>query len=245
MDILKIVVLNNSGNVGKSLICDRLLHPRIPNSSIIKIETINADDSNEEKLSAKDIAEVQNKINMTDVCIVDVGASNIEAFRNSLAKLTDTIEDIDLFIIPTTPNAKQLSDTINTILSLTVLNIPYEKIKIIFNMYDQDFSVERQYRTLFDDISLSPLSLDKPENQFIIPNTEVFDIALEAGLDYKEIINDDNDYRALIRSTQDRDKRRELSVKRTIKSLFKSFDLELDDCFSKLAISCNWNFDKK
>lgn len=242
MDILKIVVLNNSGNVGKSLICDRLLQPRIPNSSIIKIETINADDSDAEKLSAKDIAEVQNQINMTDVCIIDVGASNIEVFRNSLSKMSDTIDDIDIFIIPTSPKAKQLADTVNTVLSLDLLGVPSDKIKIIFNMYDPDFSLERQYRLLFDDDSLSSLSLGKPENQFIIPNTEVFDIALEAGLDYKKIINDNNDYRALIRATKDKDERKELSMKRTIKSLFKGFDADLDLCFNKLAKSCNWDF---
>lgn len=244
MDILKIVVLNNSGNVGKSLICDRLLQPRIPNSSIVKIETINADDSEDEKLSAKDISEVQNQIDMTDVCIIDVGASNIEIFRNSLSKMSDTIEDIDVFIIPTVPKAKQLADTVNTVLSLELLGVPFDKIKIIFNMYDPDFSLERQYRLLFDDDSLLSLSLDKPENQFIIPNTEVFDIALEANLDYKKIINDDNDYRALIRATQDKEKRKELSVRRTIKSLFKGFNSELDTCFNKLAKSCNWHFDK-
>ncbi|MCD9492608.1 transcriptional regulator [Photobacterium phosphoreum] len=245
MDFLKIVVLNNSGNVGKSLICERLLQPRIPNSSIIKIETINADGSDDEKLSAKNTVEVRTQIDMTDICIVDVGASNIETFLNSLSKMTDTIEDIDLFIIPTTPKAKQLTDTVNTVLSLESLDIPTEKIRIIMNMYDSDFAVEKQYPLLFSDTSLSELCLDKMENQFVIPNTELFDLALEAELDYKNIVNDDNDYRALIRATKDKNERTNLSVKRTIKSLFKGFDLELDACFDKLAISCDWVFDNK
>jgi len=38
---LKIAVLNNSGNVGKSMICDNLFLPRIPNSEVLKIETLN------------------------------------------------------------------------------------------------------------------------------------------------------------------------------------------------------------
>lgn len=40
---LKIAVLNNSGNVGKSTICQTVLKPRLPESEIIRVETINSD----------------------------------------------------------------------------------------------------------------------------------------------------------------------------------------------------------
>ncbi|EGU31304.1 putative transcriptional regulator [Vibrio ichthyoenteri ATCC 700023] len=244
MDFLKIAVLNNSGNVGKSMICERLLKPRIPNSEIIKIETINADGSNDEKISAKDTAEVRTRIDTSDICIIDVGASNIETFINSLSKMNDTVDDIDVFIIPTTPKPKQLTDTVNTLSSLKLLGVELDKIKIIMNMYDTDFSIEKQFSLLFSENSLNKLNLNNHDNQLTIPMTELFDLAAEAGLDYKEIVSDERDYKALIRATKDKDERAELSIKRTIKSLFIGFDNELDVCFEKLSKACGWSFDR-
>ncbi|EPN0316316.1 StbB family protein [Vibrio vulnificus] len=245
MEYLKIAVLNNSGNVGKSMICEHLLQPRIPNSEIIKIETINADGSDDEKISAKDTAEVRNRIDTTDVCIIDVGASNIEVFINSLSRMNDTVDDIDVFIIPTSPKPKQLTDTVNTINALKLLGVDLDNIKVIMNMCDLDFSLEKQYSLLFSENSLRKLEIKKHSNQFVIPMTELFDLASEAGLDYKEIVNDNADYKALIRATKDKDERAELSMKRTICSLFKGFDSELDACFAKLSAACCWSFENK
>ncbi|ARR10543.1 MULTISPECIES: StbB family protein [Vibrio harveyi group] len=242
MEFLKIAVLNNSGNVGKSMICERLLAPRIPNAEIIKIETINADGSDDEKISAKDTGEVRTRIDMADVCIIDVGASNIELFINSLSKMNDTVDDIDVFIIPTTPKPKQLTDTINTVMSLKLLGVPFESVKIIMNMCDHDFSLEKQYPLLFSDSSLKKLGLGQVKNQFVIPHTELFDLAASAGLDYKEIVTDDRDFKALIRATKDKEERAELSMRRTVCSLYKGFDAELDECFNKIASSCGWEF---
>lgn len=52
---LKAAVLNNSGNVGKSTICQTLLKPRLDGAEIIKVETINSDGTNDSKLSAKEM----------------------------------------------------------------------------------------------------------------------------------------------------------------------------------------------
>lgn len=240
MDFLKIAVLNNSGNVGKSMLCEHLLAPRIPNAEIIKIETINDDGSVDEKVAARDTAEVREKIDTTDVCIIDVGASNIETFISGMKKMSDTVEDIDWFIIPTTPKAKQLTDTVNTISELLDMGVDYDRIRVILNMFDEDFSVEKQYSTLFNDAFAAGLELNKFSNQFVVPMTELFDLAVEAGLDYKEVIKDERDFKALIRATKDKSERSHLSIQRTVNSLFKGFDSKLDQTFAKLAKSCGW-----
>ncbi len=46
---LNIAVVNNSGNVGKSTICDILLKPRLEGAKVVKVETINSDGTNDEK----------------------------------------------------------------------------------------------------------------------------------------------------------------------------------------------------
>lgn len=39
---MKVVIINFSGNVGKSTIAAHLLKPRIPNASVFSIESINS-----------------------------------------------------------------------------------------------------------------------------------------------------------------------------------------------------------
>ncbi|MEA7619001.1 transcriptional regulator, partial [Salmonella enterica subsp. enterica serovar Virginia] len=44
---IKIAVVNNSGNMGKSTICDSLLLPRLEGAKVVKVETINTDGTND------------------------------------------------------------------------------------------------------------------------------------------------------------------------------------------------------
>ncbi|MGB9548906.1 transcriptional regulator, partial [Vibrio harveyi] len=59
---LNIAVVNNSGNVGKSTICDILLKPRLEGAQVVKVETINSDGTNDEKISAEQFEDVLNKM---------------------------------------------------------------------------------------------------------------------------------------------------------------------------------------
>ncbi len=77
---MKIAVLNNSGNVGKSTICQTLLKPRLENSEIIRVETINSDGTSDEKVSAREFDEILKRIDDAECTIIDVGSSNIEQF---------------------------------------------------------------------------------------------------------------------------------------------------------------------
>ena len=57
---LNVAVVNNSGNVGKSTLCEVLLQPRLDGSQIVKVETINSDGSEDEKFSAKELKKLIN-----------------------------------------------------------------------------------------------------------------------------------------------------------------------------------------
>ncbi|MDA1379185.1 hypothetical protein PCI56_05650 [Plesiomonas shigelloides subsp. oncorhynchi] len=46
---MKVIVINFSGNVGKSIVAQHLLKPRIDNSVVIAVESINFDGSQDEK----------------------------------------------------------------------------------------------------------------------------------------------------------------------------------------------------
>ena len=78
MEYIKVCLLNNSGNVGKSTLANYLLKPRL-DADVIRVETFNTDTSNvDQKLSADDMVKVINEINTRDKAIIDIGSSNIE-----------------------------------------------------------------------------------------------------------------------------------------------------------------------
>lgn len=79
---MKICVINFSGNVGKSIVSQHLLKPRIENSNIISVESINSDGTNDEKIKGKRFTDIMNRVLDIQNVIVDVGASNVEDFCN-------------------------------------------------------------------------------------------------------------------------------------------------------------------
>ena len=243
--MIKIAILNNSGNVGKTTICDNLFKHRIPNAEIIKIESINNDGTDDVKISAKDISNVLEQIAMADNTIIDVGSSNIESLMDGLKKMDDAHEDIDYFFIPTTPDHKQQDDTVQTVYDLVnSLDVEPDKIKIIFNKHDSDYQLEQQYSGIFLSNIAKMLEIKTLSNQFIIDDSPVFGLINKADSTFLDALNDSNDYRTMIRSTKDREERAVLSQKRTAQKMAKKFNLALDETFNKIANACQFDLDE-
>ena len=230
--------MNNSGNVGKSMVCDTLLKPRIKQAQTIKIETLNSDGSLDDKISSKNIKQVFERMDAIDVALIDIGSSNIENFMNNLSKLEGAHEDIDFFFIPTTTTPKQQVDTISTIEGLLDLGVNKQQIKIIFNFYDPDLKVSQLYPLIFESSLSKTLGLDKMSNVFTITDNPVFDMVGEMGKSFAAIANDDRDFKELIRSTEDPVSRALLSHQRTAHRLATGFNRELDLTFSKIIAAC-------
>jgi hypothetical protein len=239
----KAAVLSNSGNVGKSMICESLLIPRIPNCELIKIETINSDGIQDEKLSAKEIDEIFSKIDVNDVCLLDIGASNIELFIQNMAKVEGAIEDLDFFFVPTTTAAKQQQDALNTITELMGMGVDPDCIKIIFNYCDPAVALEKQYKVIFDDGIAELLDLTNFDNQFCIEETQMFEFLAKTGVNYNESLNDTRDFKNLIRATKDKEERSLLSLEQMTHRYCKGFDKKFNDTFQKIKSACNLHFD--
>lgn len=238
----KSAVLSNSGNVGKSMICNFLFAPRIPNCELIKIETINSDGSQDEKLSAKEVDEIFTKLDSNDVCLLDIGASNIELFFQNMAKLEGAIEDLDFFFVPTTPAAKQQQDALNTISQLMGLGVEPDCIKIIFNYCDSSIPLGKQYKVIFDDAISEMLELSNIDNQFCIEESQMFEFLNKTGMSFHELLNDERDFKKLIRSTKDKEERAVLSLEQMTHRYCKGFDKKLNETFDKIAKACQLDF---
>ncbi|EJQ9383880.1 transcriptional regulator [Salmonella enterica] len=231
---VKIAVVNNSGNVGKSTICNTLLLPRIEKAKVIKIETINTDGTDDIKLSAKDFLEITKKIGSSRSVIVDVGSSNVEIFFEKIKEFHGTQEDFDYFIIPVTPENKQQMDTLLTIGAILDLNVEPERIKLVFNKVDPGRSFDKQFTVILD----SPIFLSLNIKRYpIIRNTELFFHLNEMNKTLKEVLDDERDFRNLIRECEDDELLEMLSTERAIKRLATGVNEDLNLAFNLLDIS--------
>lgn len=231
---LKAAILNHSGNVGKSTICQAMLKPRLEDAEIIKVETINSDGSNDSKLSAKEFDEILKRIDDVDCTLIDIGASNIEQFLIQMDEYQGSHELIDYFIIPVTPQDKQQRDSIATINNLLDMGIEVERIKVILNMAEKDLEVSKQFAIFIADKTCKKIVGTNPS---VVYYNNIFTILTKSKLRYDDVYNDDRDFRTLIRAAGSKEERQELSNLRTVKMLMNGFNSDLDVAFQNLELA--------
>ncbi|EHR4631265.1 transcriptional regulator [Salmonella enterica] len=230
---IKIAVVNNSGNMGKSTICDSLLLPRLEGAKVVKVETINTDGTNDVKISAKEFLEITKKIGAKGSVIVDVGSSNVEIFFEKIMEFHGTQEDFDYFIVPVTPENKGQMDTLLTIGALLDLNVEPERIRVIFNKVDPGRAFDKQFSGILENQLFCSLKIKRYP---IIRNTELFFHLNEMNKTLKEVLDDDRDFRKLMRECEDDDELEILSTERAIKRLATGVNEDLNMAFNLLDI---------
>ena len=158
---MKVVVMNFSGNVGKTTVAGHLLKPRMGNAPIFSVESINVDASADgldvEKMKGKKYGNLVQELMKLDDAIVDVGASNVEEFIKLMQQYDSSHEEFDYFVIPVVKEKKQQADTINTIQALKRLGIAKNKIRVVFNKAEVDDEIEEEFQSILGYATL-PLS---------------------------------------------------------------------------------------
>lgn len=202
---MKIALINNSGNVGKTTIAREVLGTNMQDATVIEVETHNTGNKKYERvfkeyyqLNATDIEELYARLVESDEVVLDVGASNILNFLRQLEQYAGLETLIDIFVIPTTKDAKQLQDTIKTIKILLDLGIAPDKIVVVANRanpntFEKDFAViinaQKQLGFRFGkDLMIRETSLLK-DLEFL-------------GKTLTEVVTDETDYRQKIVETK-------------------------------------------
>ena len=145
---MKVAVVNFSGNVGKTTIARHLLAPRIEGAEVISVESINADDGQATALRGNQFGELQEYLHTVDNIVVDIGASNVEDLLALMRKYRGSHEDFDYFVVPTVPALKQQQDTIATLAELARIGIPPAKLRLVFNLVEDDADVRHTFEPL-------------------------------------------------------------------------------------------------
>jgi len=193
---MKVALVNNSGNVGKSFLSRELFYPNMKDGVIIEVETHNSSSSNfnvkTEKIKGNDFKKLFPLMYKYDEFVVDVGASQIIPFLNELSKNSEIFEDIDFIIIPTTNDDKIQEDTIKTIMLLENLGLG-KKVRVILNKADHIEEFDNFFSMVKENTEVSIYSELRILQYDILNN---LDSSKKCAF---ELANDDTDFKALSR----------------------------------------------
>jgi hypothetical protein len=231
---MKLAVINFSGNVGKSTITRHLLAPRLPGVRVIAVESINADEGQEQSLRGFQFGELQEYLQAVDDVVVDIGASNVEELMRLMHRYRESHEEFDCFIVPTVPPQKQQQDTIATLVDLHAVGVTSDRIQVIFNMVDDREPLERAFHSLLDFLAQQPIASANTNCRVGI--NEVYARVRGTGADLAEVARDETDYKRLIARASDRQEKMALGQKLATRRLARGVVPELDACFTALNL---------
>ena len=229
---MKIAVINFSGNVGKSTVARHLLAPRLNNATVIAVESINSDGSQDEAIKGKQFGELQEALMLMDDAVIDIGASNVEDFINLMKQYKGSHEDFDYFVIPTVSKAKQQRDTISTIDALAEIGVPAKKIRLVFNMVEIDETPERIFSGLFEYQASAKNFTIRPEA--VIHVNDIYGKLKGTETGIKEVLADPTDYKEKIKSAKDANEKLHCAQMVALKRLAAGVTEELDAVFKTL-----------
>jgi hypothetical protein len=166
---MRILIANYSGNVGKSTIAKELLSPRIK-ASMVSIETVNSGgDPDAVEISHRAFSGLSEQLAFMDDAehiVVDVGSSNIEGVLEEMQRLDGSHDDVDLWVVPTTPDSKQMNDTVRFAKTLIEMGVDKSRIVVVKNKADSRTS---------DDSAFGGLTLALQKVGVTVVKTPIYD----------------------------------------------------------------------
>ncbi|MCU7370728.1 StbB family protein [Paucibacter sp. O1-1] len=247
---MKLAVINFSGNVGKTTVARHLLLPRMPSAELITVESVNANGDTGDgpsnnpngpstpSLRGRQFAALQEYLQTIYSAVVDIGASNVEELLNLMQLYRGSHEDFDCFIVPTVPALKQQQDTIATLIALSRLGVPPQRVKLVFNMVEATHSVDETFYLLLAFLAERPIAT--VNTACCIGANEIY--ARIRGLrgaeaDLATLASDGTDYKALILQSRDTTEKLALAQKLATCRLASWVVPEHDACFAALGLA--------
>lgn len=231
---MKLAVINFSGNVGKSTVARHLLKPRIPDAEVITIESLNADEGQEQALRGRQFGELQEYLQLADNVIVDIGASNVEDLLASMKRYRGSHTDFDHFIVPTVPALKQQQDTIATLVELSRLGVPAAKVRVLFNLVDDDEDIAQVFDSILAFLAARPVA--QADLACRMGANEIYGRIRQSRMELSALLADDTDYKALIAAAKGQAEKIGLAQRLATRRLAVGVVPELDACFAALRL---------
>jgi len=231
---MKLAVINFSGNVGKTTVARHLLLPRLPRAELVCVESINADDDQGQALRGRQFGELQEYLQTVDNAVVDIGASNVEELLVLMRKYRGSQDDFDCFIVPTVPALKQQQDTIATLVELARLGVEPSRLKLVFNMVEDDTEIGRAFDMLLAFLAERPIAA--ADTRCRLGTNEIYSRIRGSGADIATLARDRTDYKALIARAGSTEDKLALAQRLATRRLASGVLPELDACFEALDL---------
>lgn len=232
---MKIAVINFSGNVGKTTVARHLLLPRIAGAELVAVESLNADGNEGQALRGRQFGELHEYLQTVESVVVDVGASNVEELLTLMRRYRGSQADFDCFVVPTVPALKQQQDTIATLVELARLGVPASRLKLVFNMVDDDTEVDRVFDPLLTFVAGRPIA--ESDTRRRLGTNEIYERIKGGSTDIAALASDPTNYKALIASAGSTEDKLALAQKLATRRLASGVLPELDACFAALGFA--------
>lgn len=233
---MKIAVLNYSGSVGKTVAAHHLLKPRMPDAAFFSVETINQSASD---LGASEVSQLQGKkfgelleaLVLEDDAIVDIGASNIEPFFESMSRFSDSEREFDLYVIPVTADQKAWQESLKTVEALSNIGVDSGSIRLLPNRIVADPADE--IPAIFNYVKKTKKARITEEAYLF--ESEIYGYLAAKRMSFTELIDDGIDHRALAKSEIDPEKAKDFARMYRWKKLAIPVRNNLDDAYTALV----------
>ena len=200
---MKVLLINNSGNVGKSMLAREVFYQNFPNEErlVLELESRNSSSSrysmNVERidlLKPGALGKVTHYGLVYDDIVVDVGASEIERFVIAVEKAPGLLEEFDLIVVPTLIDPKTIADTKKTMMVVRVMGAE-KRLRVVFNRVLNPSIVEEEFEDLFAWADKEGFVMDASlyMRDYREAATELSRLKLLSS----ELLEDATDYRAL------------------------------------------------
>lgn len=229
---MKTMVINFSGNVGKTTLAVHFIAPRLNDPDYIEVESTNSQAGDNLAVRGNQYGNILEAMALADDGIVDVGSSNAEDFTNLMRQYQGSHDDFDYFVVPTVAGKKEQIDTIKTINFLAELGIPAKKIRLLFNIVVPGEALEPVFAGLFD--------FHRAEKKFtlntkaVIEKNEIFDKLKESGKTMLDVMNDPADPKEMLKAATTTEEKLQASRLLSLKRLAAGVTNDLDAVFKVL-----------
>lgn len=200
---MKIIIVNKTGNVGKSFITREMIYPNFLSNDkkIVEVETQNSCTEdfglNTIKLNGNEIKKVNRLILNTNDIVVDVGSSEAKEFFTELL-MTDRdrlLDEIDMILVPVTPVSKIKKDTkaLFEIIKDMEIDVPVHPIfNSVKNISSFDVLIED-----IEELGFDVLKDEKNHPKLVIPYFNALEDIEDDDFLLQDLIDSKKDFKAL------------------------------------------------
>lgn len=234
---MKIAIINLSGNTGKTTLAKHLFAPQL-SAKRVQIEDVNVGDGEPDlELAASKFKQLAAELNVAgdeENFVIDIGASNAKSMVEHFSQLKTTRADIDFWVIPVVPAAKQKADSINTAATLMKIGVKPDRIVMVLNNVQDTQSVEHDFSAI---LATRELGINVADQ--VVLASDVFEMLKGQSESVFDLAGNPPDFKALMKAARaagDKDALNELGVRMVTQDLVEAAVENLRAAFESTPI---------